>query len=95
MILLAAGQILAVDYGTQYIKASLVHAGAGKAFSIVENPKSQRKFINSVSLSSRSSASTTRNVSMRQILSPSAQEDPIIASSTLDCSSISTTSHPH
>jgi hypothetical protein len=41
-------QILAIDYGTQFIKASLVHAGAGKAFSIVENPKSQRKFINSV-----------------------------------------------
>lgn len=41
-------QILAIDYGTQYIKASLVHVGAGKTFSIVENPKSQRKFINSV-----------------------------------------------
>ena len=41
-------QILAIDYGTQYVKASLVHQGAGKAFSIVENPKSQRKFINSV-----------------------------------------------
>jgi molecular chaperone DnaK (HSP70) len=49
LFLLAQTQILAIDYGTQFIKASLVHAGAGKAFSIVENPKSQRKFINSVS----------------------------------------------
>jgi hypothetical protein len=33
-------QILAIDFGTQYIKAALVHTGAGKSFSIVENPKS-------------------------------------------------------
>ena len=46
--LLVQSQILAIDYGTQFIKAALVNAGAGKAFSIVENPKSQRKFINSV-----------------------------------------------
>lgn len=47
-VALAHSQILAIDYGTQFIKASLVHSGAGKSFSIVENPKSQRKFINSV-----------------------------------------------
>ena len=33
-------QILAIDFGTQYIKASIVHTGAGKSFSIVENHKS-------------------------------------------------------
>ncbi len=48
LLLLSFGQILSIDYGTQFIKASLVHASAGKSFSIVENPKSQRKFINSV-----------------------------------------------
>lgn len=41
-------QILAIDFGTQYIKAAVVHSGAGRAFSIVENPKSERKFVNSV-----------------------------------------------
>ena len=46
--ILTQSQILAIDYGTQFIKAALVNAGAGKAFTIVENPKSQRKFINSV-----------------------------------------------
>jgi molecular chaperone DnaK (HSP70) len=50
IFILGRSQILAIDYGTQYIKASLVHSGAGKSFSIVENPKSQRKFINSVDL---------------------------------------------
>jgi len=45
---LVNSQILAIDYGTQFVKASLVHVGAGKSFSIVENPKSNRKFINSV-----------------------------------------------
>ena len=48
LVSLAKSQILAIDYGTQFIKASLVHVGAGKSFSIVENPKSNRKFINSV-----------------------------------------------
>ena len=33
-------QLLAIDFGTQYIKASIVHSGAGKSFSIVENSKS-------------------------------------------------------
>ena len=47
---LSYNQILAIDYGTQFIKAALVHTGAGKTFSIVENPKSQRKFINAVSI---------------------------------------------
>jgi hypothetical protein len=50
-VAIAHSQILSIDYGTQFIKASLVHSGAGKSFSIVENPKSQRKFINSVLIS--------------------------------------------
>ena len=33
-------QLLAIDFGTQFIKASIVHSGAGKSFSIVENSKS-------------------------------------------------------
>jgi hypothetical protein len=41
-------QLLAIDFGTQFIKASLVHSGAGKSFSIVENSKSERKFVNAV-----------------------------------------------
>jgi hypothetical protein len=28
-------QLLAIDFGTQFIKASVVHSGAGKSFSIV------------------------------------------------------------
>ncbi len=51
LFIITQSQILAIDYGTQFIKAALVNAGAGKAFSIVENPKSQRKFINSVKIS--------------------------------------------
>lgn len=36
LILLAANsQLLAIDFGTQFIKASVVHSGAGKSFSIV------------------------------------------------------------
>lgn len=36
-LLLAAAnsQLLAIDFGTQFIKASVVHSGAGKSFSIV------------------------------------------------------------
>ena len=48
LALLSQSQILAIDYGTMYVKGALVHTGAGKSFSIVENPKSNRKFINSV-----------------------------------------------
>jgi hypothetical protein len=43
-------QLLAIDFGTQFIKASVVHSGAGKSFSIVENSKSERKFLNAVAL---------------------------------------------
>ena len=46
---LLSAQILAIDYGTQFIKAALVNTGVGKTFSIVENSKSNRKFINAVS----------------------------------------------
>ena len=49
-LVLAQSQILAIDYGTMYVKGAVVHTGAGKSFSIVENPKSNRKFINSVSI---------------------------------------------
>ncbi len=41
LILIAVhSQLLAIDFGTQFIKASIVHSGAGKSFSIVENSKS-------------------------------------------------------
>lgn len=86
LFLVVQGQILAIDYGTQFIKASLVHAGAGKAFSIVENPKSQRKFINSVLPSSSSLAYTIRNASTRLTHSPSDHVDPRIVSSFPDYS---------
>ena len=38
-------QILAIDYGTKFIKAALVHVGAGKSFSIVENHKFRPTFM--------------------------------------------------
>jgi hypothetical protein len=75
-------QILAIDYGTQFIKASLVHVGAGKAFSIVENPKSQRKFINSVIHHLYSLGSIMKSVSIKPILYQRDQEVLVIVSST-------------
>jgi hypothetical protein len=66
--IMAQSQILAVDYGTMFVKAALVHTGAGKSFSIVENPKSNRKFINSVTNHLFRWASIERNASMRQTL---------------------------
>lgn len=47
-IITVNSQLLAIDFGTQFIKASVVHSGAGKSFSIVENSKSERKFLNAV-----------------------------------------------
>ena len=44
----ALSQILAIDFGTQYIKSAVVNFGTGKSFTIVENHKSDRKFMNSV-----------------------------------------------
>ena len=41
-------QILAIDFGTHYIKSAVVNFGTGKSFTVVENHKSERKFINSV-----------------------------------------------
>lgn len=48
LTILAHCQIFAIDFGTEFIKAAVVNKGSGKAFSIVETPKSERKFINSV-----------------------------------------------
>lgn len=48
---LAFSQILVIDFGTQYIKSAVVNFGTGKSFTIVENHKSERKFINSVIIS--------------------------------------------
>ena len=82
LLLLAQTQILAIDYGTMFVKAALVHTGAGKSFSIVENPKSNRKFLNSVLKPRFRWASTSRNASMRPIPSPKGQEAHPIASFT-------------
>lgn len=82
LFILAKTQILAIDYGTQFIKASLVHVGAGKTFSIVENPKSQRKFINSVNFILFRSDFTIKNASTRLILYLRDREDQPIALST-------------
>ena len=81
-------QILAIDYGTMYVKGALVHTGAGKAFSIVENPKSNRKFINSVPNQLFRWASTEKKGSIKLILSPRDLEDHLIASFTREFSSI-------
>lgn len=40
MAIVAHCQIFAIDFGTEYIKAAVVNKGSGKAFSIVETPKS-------------------------------------------------------
>lgn len=48
LVILTTSQILAIDFGTEFVKAAVVNKGSGKAFSIVETPRSERKFINSV-----------------------------------------------
>ena len=68
LIILIQTQILAIDYGTMYVKGALVHTGAGKSFSIVENPKSNRKFINSVFILLFRWESIRLNDSMKQKL---------------------------
>ena len=65
LFIIVKSQILAIDYGTMYVKGALVHTGAGKAFSIVENPKSHRKFINSVPIRLFRWESIERNASMK------------------------------
>ena len=66
LVILTQAQILAIDYGTMYVKGAVVHTGAGKSFSIVENPKSNRKFINSVFILLFRWASISPNDSTRQ-----------------------------
>lgn len=90
LLVLSQAQILAIDYGTQFVKAALVHTGAGKSFSIVENSKSQRKFVNAVRFLLSSLASTMRNDFMKQTRSPKGHEDHLIASFSHDYSSICT-----
>ena len=43
LLTLASGQLIGIDFGTEYTKVAMIHAGAGKAFTIVENMKSERK----------------------------------------------------
>lgn len=85
LLVLSHAQILAIDYGTQFVKAALVHTGAGKSFSIVENSKSHRKFVNAVTILLYSSASITRNDFMKQTRSQKGHEDHLIASFSRDC----------
>lgn len=86
LFILTQSQILAIDYGTQFIKAALVNSGAGKAFSIVENPKSQRKFINSVQMNLFRWEFITKKDFTRLIHFPRDQGVQPTASSILDCS---------
>lgn len=80
-------QLLAIDFGTQYIKASVVHSGAGKAFSIVENSKSERKFLNAVFISFIlfSLDFSTNKDFMNPILYLKELKSPKIVSCILDC----------
>lgn len=86
LFIITQSQILAIDYGTQFIKAALVNAGAGKAFSIVENPKSQRKFINSVHINLFRWEFITKKDFTKLIHFPRDREVLPTVSSTLDCS---------
>lgn len=85
LIVLSHTQILAIDYGTQFVKAALVHTGAGKSFSIVENSKSHRKFVNAVTKLLYSLVSIKKNDFTKQTLSPKGHEDHLIASFSHDC----------
>lgn len=40
LIILVKSQILAIDFSTEFVKAAVVNKGSGKAFSIVETPRS-------------------------------------------------------
>lgn len=44
------GQLIGIDMGTEYTKVAMIHAGAGKAFTIVENMKSERKIETAVAI---------------------------------------------
>lgn len=50
LLALASGQLIGIDLGTEYTKVAMIHAGAGKAFTIVENMKSERKIETAVIL---------------------------------------------
>jgi hypothetical protein len=43
LTVLAHGQLIGIDLGTEFTKVAMIHSGAGKAFTIVENMKSERK----------------------------------------------------
>ena len=74
-------QILAIDFGTEFIKSAVVNSGTGKSFSIVNNHKSERKFLNSVTPFLYRLASIVKKDSMRQNPCPRDQDFPPIASS--------------
>ena len=74
-------QILAIDFGTEFIKSAVVNSGTGKSFSIVNNHKSERKFLNSVIPILSRLASIVKKDSMKQSPSPRDQGFPPIASS--------------
>jgi molecular chaperone DnaK (HSP70) len=37
------GQLIGIDFGTEFTKVAMIHSGAGKAMTIVENQRSERK----------------------------------------------------
>lgn len=46
----ASGQLIGIDFGTEYTKVAMIHSGAGKSMTIVENLKSERKIETAVHL---------------------------------------------
>ena len=73
-------QILAIDFGTEFIKSAVVNSGTGKSFSIVNNHKSERKFLNSVTPILSRSVSIVKKDSMKQSPYRKDQGSPPIAS---------------
>lgn len=76
-------QILAVDFGTEYVKSAVVNSGTGKSFSIVHNSKSERKFLNAVNNFLFRLASITKRDSMSPNLSRRDLNSRLIASSSI------------
>ena len=76
-------QILAIDFGTEYVKSAVVNSGTGKSFSIVHNSKSERKFLNSVTNFLFRLASITKKDSMNPSPSLSGLNYLLIASSSI------------
>lgn len=77
-----SAQLIGIDLGTMYTKVAMIHSGAGKAFTIVENMKSERKIETAVQSALRRFPFSTRRGITKAKLPASAFATPRTPSST-------------